>query len=149
MKRSILALCTLLLSVNAFSQKSNFGLGVMLGNPTGVSAKLWTGEKIAVDAAFGYRIGVEDHLRFNADYLFHPWSFNVEQDILKPYFGAGFGLGFISDFSVSVRVPVGAAYFFQPVPLEVFAEIAPGFQIIGPGDTRFCFEGYLGVRWYF
>mgnify|MGYP000674034767 CR=1 FL=1 len=37
-----------------FSQNKGIGAGVILGEPTAISAKFWLGENNAVDAALGY-----------------------------------------------------------------------------------------------
>jgi hypothetical protein len=149
MRRTVLACCILLLSLKVYSQKGDVGLGVNLGNPTGISAKYWTGERTAVAASIGYYISRINHLRLNADFLVHPWTFDSEQDLVRLYLGTGFGLGFTSEISVTLRFPLGAVYFFSGLPLEVFAEPVPAVQLAGPGGVKFWPEGYLGIRWYF
>lgn len=147
--RVILVLCMVLHSINTYSQRDDFGMGVILGNPTSFSVKLWTGNITAIDASLGYRYGNTNELYLNTDFLFHLWEVQKEEGLIKIYFGAGAGLGFISDLSFSVRVPGGAALFLDSLPLELFAEIVPVLQIFGVGDTRFRMEGYIGARWYF
>ena len=149
MKRTFLAIIALFLSIQALPQNSDFGIGLILGNPTGFSVKYWTGEKTSIAASIGYHIGHIDHLRLNADFLIHNWSFDSEQDLIRIYFGPGVGLGFISELSISVRAPVGVAYFFHTIPIEAFAEMVPTLQIIGPEDIDFRMGGYIGARWYF
>ncbi len=125
MKRIILVLLTIYLALEAFPQSSAFGLGVILGNPTGFSGKLWTGEKSAIDASIGYHIGRINGLRLTADYLVHHWSFESEKDLIKVFFGAGAGLGFISDISLSLRAPAGAGYYFTlPAPRSICGNCA-------------------------
>jgi hypothetical protein len=149
MKRFILSLNMVLLSISAFSQKGDFGMGVVLGNPTSLSVKYWTGDVTAIDASLGYRYGNTNELYLNTDFLFHLWAIQKEEGLIKFYFGAGAGLGFISDLSFSVRAPGGAALFLDSHPIELFAEIVPVLQIFGVGDTRFRMEAYIGARWYF
>lgn len=149
MKRVILILFALCLTSNAFPQKGDFGMGLILGNPTAFSIKWWTGDRSAIDASLGYHYGNLNHLHLNTDLLLHLWTFEKEQDLIKIYFGPGAGLGFISDLSVTVRAPVGAGLYLHNIPLELFAELVPLLQIIGPGDSRFLMDGYIGVRWYF
>lgn len=124
-------------------------MGLVLGNPTSVSVKLWTGEVTAIDASLGYRYGRSNHLYLNTDFLFHLWSFEKDEGIIKIYFGGGAGMGFISDLSIGVRAPGGAALFLDKLPIEIFAEIVPTLQLFGEGDIRFMMEGYIGGRWYF
>ena len=149
MKRVSLILCAVFLSINAFAQKGDFGMGIILGNPTSASVKLWTGKVTAIDASLGYRYGSSNHLYLNTDFLFHLWAIEKEEGTIKVYFGAGAGLGFVSDLSFSIRAPVGAALFLDNIPLELFAELVPTSQVFGEGNIRFRMEGYLGARWYF
>ena len=149
MRRTVLVCSFLLLSLTVFSQKGDVGLGVNLGNPTGISAKFWTGDRTAVDASIGYYISRINHLRLNADFLLHPWAFDSEQDLVRLYLGLGAGLGFASEISITLRFPVGAAYYFSGIPLEAFVELVPAVQLVGPGGTGFRPEGCLGIRWYF
>jgi hypothetical protein len=151
MRRDSLMLALILLawSFVAKGQKEDVGLGVVLGNPTGISAIYWTGDHSAIQLNMGYLMAREEHLLLSADFLVHPWIFYQKEDLIKPYLGLGGGLGFISDLSISVRLPLGTSYFFSAFPIEAFAELDPGLQLVGPGDVRFILGGYLGARWYF
>ena len=124
-------------------------MGVILGNPTSLSVKYWTANVTAIDASIGYRYGSTNDLYLNTDFLFHLWAIQKDEGLIRFYFGAGAGLGFISDLSFSVRIPAGAALFLSKIPLELFAEIVPTLQIIGVGNTRFRMEGDIGARWDF
>jgi len=136
-------------TLQAFSQKGSIGLGITLGNPTGITAQYWTGEITAVKVNFGRQISGINHLLLAADFLVHPWSFDSEGDLIRLYLGAGAGLGFISDLSLSLRTTQGAAYFFEGLPLEVHADLNPSLQLVGPGDVKVFLGGFLGLRWYF
>lgn len=149
MKRMILLLFALCLASNAWPQKDDFGLGLILGNPTAFSIKWWTGDRSAIDASLGYHYGNMNHLHLNTDLLLHLWAFEKEQDLIKIYFGPGAGLGFISDLNITLRAPVGTGLYLHNIPLELFAEVVPLLKIIGPGDSRFLIDGYIGARWYF
>lgn len=124
-------------------------MGVILGNPTSLSLKYWTGQLTAIDASIGYRYGSSNDIYLNTDFLFHLWAIQKDEGLIRFYFGAGAGLGFISDLSLSIRAPGGAALFLDQHPLELFAEIVPTLQLIGVGNTRFRMEAYIGARWYF
>jgi hypothetical protein len=148
LKRAPVALIPLLVTSIAFGQRSEFGIGAVLGNPTGISVKYWTGERMAVDASLGYLIAREEYLLLSAGLLVHPWSIESEGDLIRPYLGAGASLGFISQISMGLRLPFGAAYFFASFPMEFFAEIDPVVQLTGPDGSRLGIMGYLGARWY-
>ena len=148
MNKRFLIPVILVMSLNAFAQDSKIGIGVILGYPTGFTAKLWTGEKTAIDATLGYHFGNISSLYLSADFLIHQWAFDVDQGIIKIFFGPGAGLGFSSDLSISARAPGGVSYCFDTIPLEAFADIIPTLQVIGPGGVRFWVGGYIGARWY-
>ena len=49
MKKLILLAFVALFSVGVMAQNSGLGLGVIFGEPTGLSAKIWTSERTALD----------------------------------------------------------------------------------------------------
>lgn len=132
-----------------YPQKGMIGLGITLGNPTGITAQYWTGGNTAVSAVFGRQIAGINHLYLSADFLLHPWRFRSEEDEIRLYTGPGLGLGFISDLGVALRVPLGGAYFFHGLPLVLFAEMVPSLQLTGDEGILFRPGGYLGLRWFF
>ena len=75
MNKRFLIPVILVLSLNAFAQDIKNGIGVILGNPTGFTAKLWTGEKTAIDASLGYQFGNINSLYLSADFLIHQFNF--------------------------------------------------------------------------
>ena len=55
-----------------FAQQEGFGLGVVLGEPTGISAKFWLTPGTALDLGLGYSFTSEKSVfDFYADYVFH------------------------------------------------------------------------------
>lgn len=130
------------------AQDHDIGLGFMLGEPTGISFKKWTGSKTAIDGAIAWSFSGQDSLHLHADYLVH--SFNlitVERGRLPLYFGIGarFKLGDPSRFGV--RIPVGASYIFEEASLDIFFELVPIFDLAP--DTDFKIAGGIGIRYYF
>jgi hypothetical protein len=147
-----------------------FGLGIVLGDPTGLSAKFWVGPTNSIDAGLGFfGYGFNDRCwtdasgthcdsygyhdgTLNMDYL---WQSNIVRGTaqLDWHIGAGgravwYG-GCNGDcFALAARMPVGLDLMFtNPSFLEVFFELAPAFYIV-PGFD-FEIEGGLGVRFYF
>ncbi|MEN8156058.1 MAG: hypothetical protein ABFS10_03850 [Bacteroidota bacterium] len=153
MKKLILVSLAVVLSMTAFSQTSGFGIGAILGTTADFSMKLWTSETTAFDAAVGLDLGTYGGFHTNADFLFHLWSFDVAQDMMKIYFGPGIGMsvysGYVNNVSIYPRAPGGVGYYFHSIPLEAFAEIAPAMDLIGPWDLHFRWSSYIGARWYF
>jgi len=137
-----------LFSVGVFAQGSGFGLGAVFGEPTGLSAKLWTSETTAVDAALAWSFAGFGYLHIHADFLLHKFDLiSVSEGKLPLYFGIGAYMNFASDLGMGILVPLGIAYHFDSAPLEIFAEITPGLSLL-PG-TDFYFGGGIGIRYYF
>lgn len=148
MKKLILISIVALFSVGLFAQGSGFGLGAIFGEPTGLSAKMWTGEKTAIDGALAWSFSGFGFLHVHADFLIHNYDLiSVSEGKLPLYFGLGAFVNFASDLGLGVRVPLGLAYQFEGAPLDIFAEITPGLSLL-PG-TDFYFGGGIGVRYFF
>jgi hypothetical protein len=149
MKWWMLALVALLVIPNSvISQSRDFGLGIQLGEPTGINGKLWTGRENAVDFTVAWSFQGRDEMVMQADYVWHSFDvFPVSSGELPLYFGIG-GRALMSDDPVlGVRIPVGLAYMFESTPLDIFMEIAPILNVIP--STDFDVGGGLGVRFWF
>ena len=76
MLKKVVLICTFLIilsgSVNA--QPSGFGLGVILGEPTGVSVKYWMTPWTAFDGALGWTFGKTNWVQLHGDYLIHNYE---------------------------------------------------------------------------
>lgn len=146
----IFAIFSFYLSSNA--QESGFGVGIMLGEPSGLSAKKWLNSTNAIDAGMGWSFLENGSLHVHADYLYHNYDLIKVSDAKIPfYFGIGGRFKFKGDDksngnSIGVRVPVGLAYQFSRAPFDVFAEIVPILDL--SPDTRFTFNSAIGVRYY-
>lgn len=148
MKKLILFAFVSLFSLGLYAQNSGFGLGVVFGEPTGLTAKIWTSERTAVDAAVAWSFVGSGWLHLHADFLMHNFDLiNVSEGSLPVYFGVGAYLGLASDFGLGARIPIGIAYHFEGAPVEVFAEIAPGLALLP--EISFYMGGGIGVRYYF
>jgi hypothetical protein len=149
MKKLILILAVaFILSGTIYSQNKGFGLGIVLGEPTGLSAKLWTGSSNAFDFAAAWSFKGDGHLLLQADYVWH--SFNlirVSSGRLPLYYGIGGRVIFSDDPVLGVRIPVGLNYQFEDAPVDIFAEIVPILDLIQ--ETDFDLGGGLGVRFWF
>lgn len=135
------------ISCQALAQDNGFGLGIIVGEPTGLSAKVWTTEYTALDAAMAWSFVGNGFLRLHSDLLFHRYLIEVEQGQLPVYFGAGAKLGFASNLELGIRIPLGIAYQFESVPLEAFLELVPVFNLLP--KTSVGMDGGIGIRYYF
>jgi len=131
----------------ANAQDTGFGLGIIAGQPTGLSAKLWTTEYTALDAALAWSFSGSGFIRLHSDLLIHRYLIDVDQGELPVYFGLGVRLGLASELELGIRFPLGIAYQFESAPVEVFLEIVPVFNLIP--ETRLDMDSGIGVRYYF
>ncbi len=147
MKKFIFILLLGVFSLSLTAQDSGFGVGVIIGEPTGVSLKTWLSQKSAVDAGIAWSL-TNDWFHIHADYLIHNFDLiDVSKGQLPFYFGFGAKMGIGNDFSFGARVPVGLAYLFDEAPLDVFVEVVPALQLIS--DIKFDMNGGIGIRYWF
>ncbi len=133
---------------------NNFGIGVTVGTPTGLTAKYWLDKYNAVDFATGWSFR-NDKFYFHINYLMHNYSIlekgksktNLKGEI-PLYAGIGlrtkFGKG---EDEVGFRIPLGITYLFGEMPLDVFLEFAPSLNLYP--ETDFFIDASLGLRYYF
>ncbi|MCF7794209.1 MAG: hypothetical protein K9M95_04185 [Candidatus Cloacimonetes bacterium] len=145
MKKIVLIGLLLIIVMSIYAQNSGTGLGIILGEPTGLSAKLWTGKSTAFDAAAAWSFGDEGALHIHADMLWH--NFGLINQQLPVYYGIGVRVKLADDPNVGIRVPIGIAYQVSGAPLDIFLEVVPILDLMP--ETDFGFNGALGVRYFF
>lgn len=129
------------------AQGKGLGLGVIVGEPTGVSAKLWTANGQAFDAAAAWSFIDDSAFYVHVNYLFHFADLiSVKKGELPFYAGIGGKVKFVDPVVLGIRFPFGLEYFFAKVPLGIFLEIAPCL-VLYPGSD-FDIGAGLGVRYY-
>ena len=147
MRKYLFILLLGIVSLNLSAQDSGFGLGIIIGEPTGVSLKTWVSQKHAIDGGIAWSL-TNDWFHIHADYLIHNFDLiNVSKGELPFYFGFGAKIGIGNDFSLGARVPVGLAYLFDDAPLDVFVEVVPALQLIN--QIQFQMNGGIGIRYWF
>lgn len=147
MKKLILIAIATIVSLNVASQDKGFGLGVLIGEPTGLSAKLWTSEKTAIDAGVAWSFVNSGFLHIHADMLIHSFLIDVDKGKLPLYFGIGGKLVLANNLGLGVRIPLGMAYMFESAPIDIFIELVPVLELLPATDIGF--EGGVGVRYFF
>ena len=152
-----------------------YGVGLVVGTPTGLTGKVWVAPAGAIDAglgAWGYgraggcardpngrdvcdrRWRGQSGLSLHVDYLWQSRIVDNATVQLDWHLGAGpraIFYGGPCDFdcwNLGARAPVGLDLTFtRPAFLEIFFELAPTLYLV-PG-AFFAFEGGLGARAYF
>lgn len=141
----------LFVSSETQARKNGLGLGVIAGEPTGISFKYWNSYSTAIDGAVAWSIEGNDKVHLHADYLFHDYSVvSVDKGRMPFYYGIGGRIlireGRNIDDKIGVRIPVGFSYLFANSPLELFFEIVPILDLAP--DTELDFNGGIGLRFY-
>jgi opacity protein-like surface antigen len=151
MKKSLIGsiLLIVLFSGITLAQSSGFGIGAILGQPTGISAKYWTTSSTAFDFGLGYSFEKNSRMHLHADYLFHTKDIFNSTENFSLYYGPGARLRLVEngDSRLGVRFDVGIVWIPRNAPIDVFVEIAPLLDIIP--ETDFSFNGGIGVRYFF
>ena len=123
------------------------GLGIVFGDPTGLSGKYWIDGRTSFDGVLGVGFNRHGHFTICVDWTHH-WADLTP--VQEGRFLLGVGVGPI--ISLGSRPDVGmrfkglADYQFDEAPIGVFLELAPGVTILDPGLE---IMGGIGVRWYF
>ena len=139
----------ILASLNIYSQQKGFGVGIIAGEPTGISAKYWTSETNAFHLGLGYSFTSSNSLLdFYSDYVFHNSDIIKTKENLVVYYGPGARLKIQKDNArLGLRGVIGIIWVPQDAPIDLFVELAPILDII-PG-TKFDFAGAVGARYFF
>lgn len=130
------------------AQDKGFGAGVILGEPTGLSAKAWTSRLNAVDFGLAYSFRGKGYLHLHADYLWHFPDVIKSTERIPLYVGIGgrFGVG-SGQGILGVRIPFGIAFWLRSAPVEFFMEIAPIVDLAPATELRG--NAGIGARYYF
>ncbi|OLD60811.1 MAG: hypothetical protein AUI33_15170 [Ignavibacteria bacterium 13_1_40CM_2_61_4] len=146
---SCLAVLLLIGGARLLSQDRGFGLGIIIGEPTGISFKGWLNERNAIDGGLAWSFTRNGSFHAHADYLWHSFHVFQTQERIPLYFGIGARIktGRYDDAQFGVRVPVGVGYLFKDAPVDLFFEIAPIVDLAP--KTELEANAGLGVRIWF
>jgi hypothetical protein len=138
----------------AKAQSGKVGLGIIVGDPTGISFKAWMNEQNAIDAAAAWSFRGRGYFLIHASYLRHADVFPINKGRLPLYYGIGARVivrenhpRFRDDPRIGVRIPLGITYIFSGSPFDIFLEVAPLLDLVPA--TTFDFNGAIGGRFYF
>ena len=143
-------------------EKGSLGLGIIIGEPTGICGKLYLQDDQALQGALGFTF-VTGGFHAHADYVFHPWILEERDAFTLPaYVGPGVrvlqhraGRGADDDFRIGARAVAGLLFDFKEIPLDVFVEVAGIVEYrFGSSDSNIngwgmALNGGLGGRYYF
>ena len=134
---------------SAFKPEEGFGVGFVLGKPSGLSGSLpMNGGTRAINAVLGYALGQGAAMFTQADYVFVRSNlFDIEHGKLSLYYGPGAFAVLSAHSAVGIRFVGGVDYRFEGVPLQAFLEVGPDIAVV-PNISATA-GGGLGLRYYF
>jgi hypothetical protein len=139
-------------------EKGTLGVGIIVGEPTGICAKIYLAKDRALQLAAGSAF-ISNGLQLHADYVFHPWILQDRDSFVLPvYLGPGVrfidysgGSAGASHFAAGLRGVIGLLFDFKNAPLDAFIELAGiveyDFKSGNGAGAALNFGG--GVRYYF
>jgi hypothetical protein len=161
---SALLLCVLGLSGEearaAGPQSRELGLGILLGEPSGLTGKYWLSVSQALDLHLSFDFS-DEAFAVVFDYLFHFDIARLGNRKVELPFYVGIGGKLLvdadnkpgradednDDVRLGLRVPLGLSVLLTQAPLEFFGEVGLGISVIP--RTVPDLDGGLGVRYYF
>jgi len=156
--RQEIALAAILVAVFSTNACGNddLGVGVMVGEPTGLSVKYWLDDEQAIDGAVGWSFSGKDSLHLHADYLVHRFDFFDNPEDAEGLAGTAFYYGVGArlkdkdrddDTAFGIRIPLGITHLFADAPFDLFAEIVPLVDLTP--DVDLDLNVAVGLRFYF
>ena len=140
--------------------RQGFGIDVIVGEPTGLSAKKWITDTTAIDAAAAWSFADFNSFQLHVNYLWHNYDLIQTKELpgqLSVYYGIGGriklkgsndGKGNKDEGTrLGVRIPVGLSYTFKENPVELFAEVVPLLDVVP--ETKLGIGVGVGARYYF
>ncbi|HBB66547.1 MAG: hypothetical protein A2X28_07955 [Elusimicrobia bacterium GWA2_56_46] len=147
MKIPLALFCALTFAASPLrAQKAgDFGAGVVLGDPSGATAKLWLDDSRALDMG----LGLDGDVTLYGDYLWHSWKVLPQpaKGRLPVYLGLGAQLGDDHHSGLGLRAVAGAAYWLPRDTVEIFLDIVPVFFL--SHDDAAEVNVNIGLRYYF
>lgn len=138
--------------------KGSLGVGIVLGEPTGLCAKLYLDDDAAIQGALGFNF-YGSGIQANAEYVLHPWIVQERDAFVLPiYVGPGLrliqydgGRGADNHYAIGLRVVGGMLFDFKEVPLDVFLEVAGviEYDFKDSEGVELALNLGAGVRYYF
>ncbi|WP_413291119.1 hypothetical protein [Bdellovibrio sp. HCB337] len=131
----MLAMLSLLL-FTSLAHAEDFGVGIILGDPTGLSAKMKLDGSHSLDGALAFSSGKRTGAQFHADYLWdRARSWGTTQGPLDMYYGLGGRLVSYEDdddkskLSIGPRGSIGLNFNINNPNIEFFGEVAAILEI--------------------
>lgn len=137
--------------------KGTIGVGIVIGEPTGICARLYLKDDQAIQAAVGAAF-IGGGFQIHADYAFHPYVLQSrEAFVLATYVGPGVRVIQYSDgrddsyIALGLRAVGGLLFDFKNNPLDAFIEVSGvlEYRFKDGEGAGLALNAGAGVRYYF
>lgn len=135
---------SLSMASHAQTGSGDIELGVLIGEPTGISVQVWQSRNRAIDGAVAWSFEDDENLHIHSDYLFYD-PLEADTGVFSFYYGLGARALLTDDPRFGARFPIGLHYDFYENPFSLFFEVAPILDLIPA--TEFTVNGGIGVRY--
>ncbi len=138
------------ISIEIIGQEKGYGIGAMIGEPTGLSGKYWLDKERALDFGLAYSfVHSNSAISISCDYIYHKFDVIKSDQKLPVYYGFGARLRIVEETknSIGARGVVGLLWISDKFPVDAFFEIAPVFLLLP--QTALQFDFAIGGRYYF
>ncbi|MEN3013898.1 MAG: hypothetical protein ABDH23_04695 [Endomicrobiia bacterium] len=129
---------------------AEFSLGVVLGEPTGLSLKIQQKKTLAHDIALNFNTA-DNYLYLSWDVLKYDYT-KITSKELSGSFPIFYGLGlrainYSEDLHLAIRFILGLEYIFADIPFNIFVKLAPTINLVP--HTRVSIAPAIGIRYIF
>jgi hypothetical protein len=137
------------------ADKGTLGIGLVVGEPTGIAAKLYIKDDQAIQGAIGPAF-IGGGIALHGEFVLHPWILQDRDSFVLPVY-LGPGVRFVdyyggrsgdSHFAAGALGVVGMLFDFKEVPLDVFVEIGGGAEYDFTDGWGPVLNVGAGVRYY-
>jgi len=140
--------CFLLFFIFSFSLAEEVSIGVVLGEPTGLSFKIQKDKNFVFDSGLEFNTK-DNYLYLNFDFFKYDYTKITSKEITGkfPIF-YGLGIKFENtkkETEIGLRFVGGIEYIFADIPLNIFIKISPTLNLIP--STSIEIAPSLGVRY--
>ena len=154
--KKLICLLSLALVTNVSAASGKNGLGIIFGDPSGLTFQHRIDAKQFTDFYFAYSWDKE--WIFMGDYKFRLHGLFDNKIPLTPYVGMGAFFKFEDhdghdhhnhndEVAIGVRIPLGIEWSGPEVPVTLFAELVPALKVIKRTDGDL--QGGVGGRFFF
>jgi hypothetical protein len=143
----LLGVLVVLLAHAGLAQGHGLGLGLTIGEPTGISVKGWVTNSGAIQLGIGYpSLSSTNGTAISADYIWHSHIFR-SSEYFPLFYGIGGIFGVSSTDILGARGVFGIAWWPHRSSLDVFLQMVPTFYF--QPASQFEFDFGFGIRYFF